>query len=150
MGLYDHISVSGPEFVCSEGHDLSGEGFQSKDFGCTMGHVAVSADGVTMESGGWGDDVSRPLLGRFYVYGPCTQCPAFVQAKTRNIVECSVEFEVDIVDDKVRSITRISPSTPEFLADTPRQEWMRGCTGPLPYEEAYALHIAGLSVPVRP
>jgi hypothetical protein len=31
MGLYDTVKVSDPRFVCSEGHDLSDEEFQTKD-----------------------------------------------------------------------------------------------------------------------
>lgn len=142
MGLYDHVSVSGPEFVCSEGHDLSVREFQSKEFGCTMGHVAISAEGVTLEPGGWGDPISRPLLGRFYVYSSCTLCPAFVQARTHNLIECSVEFEIEVVDDRVRSIKRISQTTADFLLKTPKEDWMKDCKGPMPHADAYELHLA--------
>lgn len=41
MGLFDYVTVRGPSFVCSEGHDLSGEEFQTKDFGCEMGQVFI-------------------------------------------------------------------------------------------------------------
>ena len=41
MGLFDTVTVRDPRFVCSEGHDLSDEEFQTKDLGCTMGSATI-------------------------------------------------------------------------------------------------------------
>lgn len=137
MGLFDYVHVSGPEFVCSEGHDLSDGDFQSKDFGCTMGDVTIGGGAIVLDSGRWGDGPpDRPLLGRFDVYCSCDRCPCFVQSGTGNLIDVEVEFRVEVVDDAIRSITRTSPSTAEFLATTPTQPWMVGGLGPMTHGEA--------------
>lgn len=142
MGLFDYVHCSGPEFVCSEGHDLTAEEFQSKDFGCTMGDVSISSTSIDLDSGKWGDGPpERPLLGRFYVYCTCRRCPAFIQAKTANMCSHGVTFCIEVVDDRVRSIKRASPPTAEWLESEPKQSYMAGCLGPMPYDEAQSLRM---------
>lgn len=148
MGLYDHVHIAGPDlrFVCSEGHDVTGEEFQSKDWGCTMGDVHIAGDAIGHESGGYGDDVKRPYLGRFYVYCTCTQCPAFVQnwqrpdgSRCHNVIDMSVTFELEVVDDKIRNVKRVSTSTADWLRDEPTKEYMRDAIGPMPRAQAVLL-----------
>ncbi len=138
MGLFDYVHVEGAEFVCSEGHDLTNEEFQTKDLGCTMGSASFADGKLTHRDGGYGDgSPRRPLLGRFYVYTACKQCPVFVQAKTGNIVDVDCTFELEFVDDVARSVKRVSKSTAEFLRDTPNETWMKDCIGPMPHSDTW-------------
>lgn len=141
MGLFDYVHVTGPAFVCSEGHALAGEEFQSKDFGCTMGHVAIGSVGsaVMMDDGGYGAAMVPGLTDYIEVYGDCTQCPAFVQTGTGNLVPVWCNFKVHVVKDVVQSIERTSPTTAEFLESTPKQPYMVGCFGPMPHSETWVL-----------
>lgn len=148
MGLYDHVHVDDERFVCSEGHPLSGEEFQSKDFGCTMGDVSVSGGRVGFAPGEWGDGpVERPLLGRFCIYTTCKKCPAFVQAHTCNLCDMSVEFVIEVIDDAIRKVTRVGPTTAEWLRDEPKKPYMDGARGPMPWAEAQHEHIHGTRSP---
>ena len=131
MGLFDTVRVN-ERFTCSEGHDLTGEGWQSKDFGETGGDVIIEGDTVTLKPGDWGDSPMRPLLGRFGIYTTCKKCPAFVQRDTGNIVGHWVEYMLEIVDDRIRMIKR--------MGYIPKLEWMKDAYGPMPYEEAKDLH----------
>lgn len=148
MGMYDVVRVDS-QFRCSEGHDLSGEEFQTKDFGETFGDISVSGTSIIIQPGKYGYPPKRPLLGRFVIYGSCRKCPAFVQADTFNVVECWVEFELEVVDNVVRAINMESPTTAEFLKNMPKETWMEGCHGPMSYEEAVELHIEGLASKVN-
>jgi hypothetical protein len=139
MGLFDEVTVDGDEFCCSEGHRLS-TGLQTKDFGSTMGSVHIEGSEIRTVGGGWGDPPKRPLLGRFEVYGTCHLCPVFVQAKTLNLIAHGVSFELEVVDDKIRKVTRLGETAAEWLISTPLEPYMQSCQGPMPYEEGYALH----------
>lgn len=147
MGLFDTIKIDDdPRFVCSEGHLLYGEEFQTKDLGCTMGHAFIDVVGhdvsrMRFYDGGYGDPVQQPLLGRFDIYCNCRQCPAFVQAKTANVCPVTVDFEVEVVDDVVRAVKRISATTAHFLENEPKQKYMAGCEGPMTYEAAVARSV---------
>lgn len=139
MGLFDTVRVD-ERFTCSEGHDLTGEEWQSKDFGETMGTVTISEDTVTLEPGEWGAPPMRPLLGRFGIYMTCKKCPAFVQRDTGNIVGHWVEYMLEIVDDRIRMIKRMGDSSKKFAEKIPKLSWMKDAYGPMSYEEAEALH----------
>ena len=105
MGLFDYVSVNDPRFVCSEGHDLRGEEFQTKDFACSLGTITISTDGVTTRAfGGLGDPIDwrRPLNGSANVYAGCSQCAS---DKWRAWVEFVVTFE----DDKPIRVERCPP-----------------------------------------
>ncbi len=142
MGLFDYLNVQGADFVCSEGHDLSVEEFQTKDLGSTMGSAFIDEERITITPGDWGEPPKMPFLGRMHIYTTCSKCPAFVQATTQNLCATWVEFEVTIVDDKIRSVTRISPTTAEYLETEPKKPYMVDCLGPMPYEEAYRIHLS--------
>jgi hypothetical protein len=143
MGLYDHVRADREEFKCSEGHDLGGVEFQTKDLGETMGEWALG-ETLSGQDGGYNEPPPRPFSGRISIYASCEECPAFVQADTLNLCACWVEFEVEIVEDRVRKVARTSPTTAEWLKSEPAEPWMAGCRGPMPYPEAYELHISGL------
>lgn len=150
MSLFDTVYVdpSCPGFTCSEGHHL--EHFQSKDFGCTDGHVSIYFDdtvgrsNITFQDGGYGDGGKAlneraqegDLLGRFSIYTTCEKCPAFVQAGTGNVCGVWVEYRVEVVDGWIRVATLISDSTPFFLENEPKLPHMVGCDGPMSYEDA--------------
>ena len=140
MGLYDRIHVPRDDarFHCSEGHAL--DELQSKDFGETMGDVHIAGDTIRTAAGDWGreDRPDHPLNGRFLCYSDCTACPAFV-TPNGNIVQPWVEFEMEIVDDEIRRVERVSRSTAEWLETEPRETYMRDAVGPLPHGEAKEL-----------
>lgn len=139
MGCFDYVKCLDPEFVCAEGHHLSDEEFQTKDLGETMGTWTISNGELKGEDGGWGDSPELPFLGRIEVYCTCTKCPAFVQKGTGNLLGCSVDFTVEIVDNKVRKVERTFQQTEEWLRAQP---WAEGCLGPFTYDEARQKHIA--------
>jgi len=139
MGLFDTVHVDS-RFKCSEGHDLSDEEFQTKDLGCTMGDVFIG-DKLSMTPGDYGYPPRFPFLGRINIYAHCEKCPAFVQAGTGNLCPTGVDFEIEIIDDVVRSFTRVSESTAEFIANEPKKPYMKGCEGPMSYQDAYKRHI---------
>lgn len=155
MGFYDTVTVCDPRFVCSEGHDLCQEEFQTKDLGGTMGTARIepALDGahgigsvgskmrLTVESGEWGESPRLPFLGILLVYCHCTKCPAFVQAGTGNLAAVSVEFEVEVISNAIRNIMRVSASTAEFLETKPKQPYMAGCEGPMSYAAAHKRHV---------
>ena len=92
-----------------------------------------------MDNGGWGESPRHPLLGRFRVYSACHQCPVFVQAGTGNLCDVECTFEIEVVDDVIRSVKRVSESTADWLVNEPRREWMKGCFGPMPHADAWAV-----------
>ena len=139
MGLFDTVGVHGPSFICSEGHDLSQIDFQTKDLGETLGWYSMVEGGeLTGEAGGYGDAV-LPMVGDVEIYADCLACPAFVQPTAGNIISCTVSFTVTLVAASVRKVVRTSPSTAEFIETTPKEPYMIGCYGPMPYAEAEAL-----------
>lgn len=139
MGLFDYVTVNDPRFVCSEGHDLSGEEFQSKDFGCMMGQVTIENGRTSSRQVYLG--VPEADSSVVEIYATCTKCPAFVQFGTGNLAGCSVAFDVKLNGDAVESIERTSQSTSEWLAAEPARDWMHRCEGPMPYNDALELHI---------
>jgi hypothetical protein len=143
VGVFDYVRVEGEAFRCSEGHDLAGEEFQTKDLGCTMGQWLIG-ERFSGKDGGYGEAPELPFIGRIHIYSGCRQCPALVQAGTMNLCETPVGFVVEIVDDLVRKVRRVSPDTATFLAEYAQEEFMRGCYGPMPYGEAEEMHRAGL------
>ncbi len=143
MGLFDEVLCDDPRICCSEGHDLRLELLQTKDLGESMGRWTIYEGKLDGEGGGYGS-VERPFLGRIRIYTSCRQCPAFVQAGTSNLCDCPVAFSVEFIDDHVRDIRRVSPSTAEWLKSEPAETWMVGCLGPMPWAEAQELHVANL------
>ena len=138
MGLFDRLECVGPEFVCSEGHDLSGEEFQTKGLGCTMGGGLITHGKLRFCDGGCGDEDREVPLE---IYCTCRKCPAFVQFGTGNEISCGVEFEVMLDGDRVVSVKRVSQDTADWLASTPLERHMHRCEGPMPYAEVIELHI---------
>ena len=138
MGDFDMVECVDPRFVCSEGHRPDGH-FQTKDLGQTRGGWQIVDGRLTGEFGGQGEPVARPISGRLTIYTDCHECPAFIQGGTNNVITCWVEFEVEVVDDEVRSVTRVSPSTAEYLEQTPQEPWMKwtaGGEGPMSFKTA--------------
>lgn len=140
MGLFDRVYCNRPEFVCSEGHDLSDAEFQTKDLGETMGSATID-DRFDFNDGGWGDPIARPFTGDIEVYSDCHQCPAFVQAETFNLHPVSVEFVVRVESDAVVLVTRTSASTVEQIEQAPKLDYMPNCRGPMSYEDAQKRHM---------
>lgn len=140
MGLFDYVSVSGPQFVCSEGHYLGDEEFQTKDLGCTMGSAHIG-EAVEVFDGGYGDTQPNPFTDTIEIYCNCSQCPALVQYGTGNFCPTSVEFEVEVVDSKVKSVRRISMPTPEQIQHELAQPYMKDCEGPMTCAAARERHI---------
>jgi hypothetical protein len=122
--------------LCSEGHDVADEGLQTKDLGCTMGHAEIVGGKLIYRPGNWGEPLTPPVRACLLACCVCRRCPAFVQRGTLNVVGTWVEFEIDVVDDEVRSITRVSESTAEFLENGPRRDHLQGCLGPMSFEAA--------------
>lgn len=146
MGMFDYVRVSGPEFVCSEGHDLSGEEFQTKDLGCTLGYATIRSGRMhfephLIERGRSAEDYQR--FPRVISIGcTCSRCPGFVQANTGNPVGCDVDFEVDLVyDGTVLHARRVGMSTSEWMEWVVAQPWMAGAEGPMPYTEAREMRM---------
>lgn len=138
MGLFDNVTVRDPRFVCSNGHDLSGEEFQSKDFGCQMGQIAIEDGRISARAGFLGNPEADS--DTVDIYGTCRQCPAFVQFGTGNLVGCDVSFEIKLDGDVIKAIVRTSPATNDWLRDEPLKWHMSRCEGPLPYQDAAQLH----------
>ena len=136
MGDFDVIIIRDPRFVCSEGHHVGDESLQTKDLGCTMGDAEIVGGKLVYRPGNWGEPLETPVRVCLQAYCVCRRCPAFVQPGTFNLVGTWVEFEVDVVDDVVRSVTRVSESTAEFLENEPRLDHMQGCLGPMSFEAA--------------
>lgn len=144
MGLFDSVMCLSPEFMCSEGHSLNDEVFQTKDLGQTMGEAVIAQDGrftFTPDLLFSDGTASAPITDTISVYSTCRKCPVFVQANTFNLVACWVEFEIEIVDDQVRSVRRVSQDTATWLQETPTKTWMKSCLGPMTYEEAGQVHV---------
>jgi len=134
MGLFDYVRASGPQFVCDQGHAVCD--FQTKDLGCTLGEAVIEDDRLTFRDGGHGDGPNGPVTATIDIYGDCTECPAFVQARTLNLCAQCVEFRVTVEDGRVASVKRTSETLDEFLTREPNESYMRGCFGPMPYAEA--------------
>ena len=143
MGMFDTVTVSDRRFCCSEGHDLSSETFQTKDLGeCMLDWRITSGVLVPPDESekGWGILPPLPFSGAIHIYTDCSECPAFVQAKTMNMCGCSVAFDVMIDKNQVVYILRVSQDTKDFLIQEPKLSWMEGCHGPMSYDEALKLH----------
>jgi hypothetical protein len=74
------------------------------------------------------------------VYCDCRQCPAFVQFGTGNLISCSVVFNVELDGNTVKSVTRTSPDTDDWVRDEPRKDYMKRGEGPMSYDAAQRLH----------
>lgn len=142
MGYFDRIYIDDPQLVCSEGHDMVMQELQTKDLGCTGGDSCIENGRLSIEAGLAGPAPSLPFNGKISVYGSCQECLVFVAPRTGNIHDVWVEFEIEIVDDAVRSIRRTSAPTSEQLAATPQLPFMQGCLGPMSYEEAAGVRSA--------
>ena len=149
MGLFDYVIVNDSRFVCSEGHDLRDEEFQTHDLGETMGTATIEDGRITMRDGGWGEAEVPGLIGTIEIYCTCRRCPAFVQDKTANLVPTSIGFDLVVKDDVIAEITRTSPNTEEWLVSTPAQPWMANCLGPMTYEEAQRIRRDGIGAWTR-
>lgn len=140
MGMFDWVHVDRDEFVCSEGHSLRNEEFQTKDFDCVLGHVYVGHT-LTTSPGVMDAAIDLGTFQSYFDIGcSCKQCPAFVQADTFNLVPAVVEFRIHFIASKILKIERISESTAEFIAREPGERWMGNCRGPMPYQDAAARH----------
>lgn len=141
MGLFDYVECDGTEFVCSEGHSLVSEEFQTKDLGKSMGrwHIATT---LTGEPGGcqmadeWPAERYRALTATLNVYCSCTKCPAFLQAVSANVIDVWCEFDVELVAGVVKTVRRVSESTADFLAKASTRDYLKGAEGPMPYADA--------------
>lgn len=140
MGMFDYAICKGPEFVCSEGHDLTDCEFQTKDFACVLGYVMIE-DGRWWTTNGLVGEVGEPESPTFTVYTSCHRCPVFVQAKTANLCDVCCEFEIVTDGDRVLSARRISETTADFIAREPNEPYMKGCLGPMPYEQAWGERV---------
>lgn len=138
MGLFDYVTVSDPRFICSNGHDLSAEEFQSKDFGCKMGRVAIENGRISSHAGYFGEPEADS--NKVEIYCTCRQCPAFVQFGTGNLIGCDVSFEIELDGAMIKSIVCTSPATNDWLRDEPLEQYMKRCEGPMPYADAEHLH----------
>lgn len=138
MGCFDYVSVSDPQFKCSEGHDLSGSEFQTKDLGETMGDSSIDDGVLTYQPGRWGDPEPNPFTGTIEIYTSCQQCPAFVQNKTWNEVATWVEFSVVVKENAIRSVTMTSDPTHVQVATAKTTPYMLDAHGPMTYAEAQA------------
>lgn len=138
MGMFDRYVVSGTEFVCSEGHDLSGEEFQGKDLDCSLATHAI-LDGTLSVSDG--QELPR-WTTTIFVGATCSQCPAYVQAVTANICpagSCDFAVTVEGKTGRVLAIERDGESTADFIAAAPTRGYLRGAIGPLPHDVAVEL-----------
>ena len=140
MGLFDSIYADGPEFVCPEGHSLADVEFQTKCLGQTMGHWTIGGGRLDGKDGGYGDAPVRPFSGLIWMGAECAKCPAFVQAKTLNLVPFSVCFRVRVHSDEVVEIVSTGETLAAFLAREPTERFMVGCYGPMPYDRAMRIH----------
>lgn len=153
MGLFDYVTASHPQLVCSEGHPI--RTMQTKDAGCTMGDLIITGELYIFKDGGWGHrHPSEPPLSatgtrEIAVYGDCEACPAFIQADTLNLCEHTVDFRITLRDGRVISIERTSPGLAEWLEQTPLKPHMAACWGPMSYADAMAMHVDGFR-PHRP
>jgi hypothetical protein len=143
VGVFDYAICKGPEFVCSEGHDLTGQEFQTKDFACVLAYVTIEDGHVTTEEEGPAGAMTQPPFDSpFTVYTSCERCPVFVQARTGNLCDVCCEFEIAVEGDRILSIKRISETTAEFLTREPSEPWMKDCEGPMPRSESWARRMA--------
>lgn len=141
MGLFDYVSCDHPAFVCSDGHDLRREEFQTKDLGCTMGGASIGETHIDIRDGGYGDPVALPFSGTIEVYADCPRCPAFVQDETFNLHPVGVAFDVVVVADRIVSVARTSKSSAEQIAEAPTLDYMPNCRGPMNREDAQKRHM---------
>lgn len=135
MGLFDTVYVADYRFRCSEGHWLGAEEFQTKDLGEGMETYVIGDDRIDpLPDYVWGTRVVR-------IYCACRQCPAFVQSDTFNVVDCWVEFDVTFDDGKLVDVKLTSMPTADWLKAQPTEKFMKGCLGPMPWEEAQKVSL---------
>ena len=138
MGMFDYFQCSGPEFVCSEGHDLSGEEFQGKYMDCTLATHSIADSVLSL-----GDEQTLPRwTTTIFVGASCSRCPVYVQAVTANTchaADCRFAVTVEGKTGRILAIERCGESTAEFLAAAPTREYLRGAIGPLPSDVAEEL-----------
>jgi hypothetical protein len=78
--IYDGYTEAGElvpntHFKCPAGHDLKGEEFQTKDFGCTLGEVQIYPDEVLFNPSIWSAAEAETVgTGTFNVYTGCLVC----------------------------------------------------------------------------
>lgn len=138
MGDFDTVTVRGAPYVCAAGHDMTGDTLQTKDLGCTVGHVEIGDVGsrVMMRPGSWSEPLLPGFTGTIQVYMECRQCPALVHLPTGNVLQMWFEVEIEIVDDIVQRIARISTPNDEQIADYREHFGANQIEGPMPLEAA--------------
>ncbi len=145
MGMFDSLRCIGPQFVCSRGHSLADEEFQTKDFDCELAWHLIENDTLTF----YGAEAVResevskhgiferhehaPHLGNIFVYTSCHQCPCYVYGEVGTVVACWCEFKVRLVDNKVEAVERTAEDYDEFAR---RQAELPDLAGPIPLAEA--------------
>ncbi len=138
MGNFDTVTARGPAYVCADGHDMTNEILQTKDLGCTVGHAQIGDVGskVTMTPGNWGEPLLPGFTGTIHVYTDCQRCPALIHLQTANVLDMWFEVEIEIVDDVVQRITRISePTEAQIVAY--REHWgEQQLEGPMSFADA--------------
>ncbi len=123
MGVYDTVRFI-PKLKCSEGHEL--EDFQTKDTdppgfdGWTVEHDLLSHD----------HDRRLPFTGTMRLCAFCDQCPCYIQPRTKNICSLLVEYEARFDRNEMNSIERVSDNMEDWLESEPKQDHMKGCSGP--------------------
>jgi hypothetical protein len=141
MGFFDTVKMHVPfRWSCSEAHDLTEAGWQTKDLGCTSGWWSLGAK-LEGTPGPDGDPVELPFTGRLTIRTECAQCPAlFSEVGTGgNVIVPVVELAVEIERGLVRSAERVSRSSAEQL-----DWWVEqyGCDGPMTHAEAVEMRAS--------
>lgn len=116
--MFDRIKIYDDGYRCSEGHDLRGEEFQTKGLDCDLSDFAISRGRLQGK---------LAFTGELFIYTSCSQCPAFVQPESAVVVECWVEFKIDLVESGVRSIELVSTPSAAWAAS----EMRGGQRGPM-------------------
>lgn len=116
MGLYDSVTVTGSGWTCPEGHDLTGEDWQTKDLGETMGGWTFGEPGseiVESRHGAYNDVEIESVIR---IYTSCPKCPHMLQAKTYNVLDLWVEYELAMADRLILTRKLISEPLAETMA----------------------------------
>jgi hypothetical protein len=148
MSMFDSVKVYDAWAVCSEGHSLVDEEFQTKCFERSLDRLTIR-DEVLSEGDQFALD-GKSFTGFINIYCTCRKCPAFVQAKTHNLMDVWIEFTIELRESRVVEVKRVSKSTADWLKEEPTKPWMKdGFAGPMSYEKAYAMHVGRIALDLK-
>lgn len=108
MGMFDTVYIHDNRMKCKNGHDLSGQDFQTKCLTNSLAAWVIKNGFLKLEKWPWHDNVWEPTpkTGTISVYTTCDNCEEFRDNNGVRELNNWAEFLITIKDGTVVKIDR--------------------------------------------